>query len=527
MAASTNSKRGVSRLVCKLSLVIMGILFLFGRCMTNSVTMRRNGNSQRVFFTTVQAFQREALFVGHRNSMGATLSPNVVWPLATSSGEGGSKVLTNQDLVARRLEVIRGKKAARKRSAQERESRNLSIKRLLHSESSGDGESSESSSFQVPALYAVKVWVDDELREELKLSGREKRGRVFIESGSEGTKTFRGMKDEIFGFFRALRKNTFLLTANLPQFDENGNVVAVAHSLPVQENSDGDVSCWNIQTDEDVAKTFAMADENFRNSTESTSFELKRPSIQINVRKDPNAPLPPPPPEYLKGMPNPAESESMTMLSFYAFPPSGVADPEEFALDLKRKWKPFQALGRIYVAIEGINAQMSVPTNVLPNFMECCRSIPELGRYMENDINIDPKPLSKEEFAVAGVPINTKPAPPFRNLHVRVRTQVVADGLDKALDWQSAGYDMPPMEWHEKLKQARDAKNENSEDSTETPILFDCRNTYETDVGIFEGAIPLETENFRDSWEVLKDQLADTPKDAPIMTYCTGGIRCK
>ena len=34
--------------------------------------------------------------------------------------------------------------------------------------------------------------------------------------------------------------------------------------------------------------------------------------------------------------------------------------------------------------------------------MECCRSIPELGEYMENDINIDPVALTLEEFAVAG-----------------------------------------------------------------------------------------------------------------------------
>lgn len=524
MAASKKSKRGTSHLACKISMVIMGILSLLGRHATNSAGIGRNGNSQRTFFTAVHAFQREVTFVGHRTSMGAALSSNVVLQLAASSEEGGTKVLTNQDLVERRLEVIRGKKAARQRSAQERTDRNLNIKRLLHSDSNADGENPE---FQVPPLYAIKVWVDDDLREEMKLSGREKRGRVFIEAGSEGTKTFRGMKDEIYGFFTALRKNTFLLTANLPQFDEDGNIVAVAHPSPLQNDNLGDVSCWNIENDDDVAKTFAMADEYFKNSTTSSSFELKRPSIQINVRKDPNAPLPPPPPEYLKGMPNPSESETMTMLSFYAFPPSGVADPEDFALDLKRKWKPFKALGRIYVATEGVNAQMSVPTNVLPNFMECCRSIPELGEWMENDINIDPKPLSQEEFAVAGVPVNDKPAPPFRNLHIRVRTQVVADGLDKSLDWQSAGYDMPPMEWHEKLKQKRDVENGNTDEKTETPILFDCRNTYETDVGIFEGAIPLETENFRDSWDVLKEQLADTPKDAPIMTYCTGGIRCK
>lgn len=155
--------------------------------------------------------------------------------------------------------------------------------------------------------------------------------------------------------------------------------------------------------------------------------------------------------------------------------------------------------------------------------MECCKSIPELGVHMENGINVDPKPLSMEEFAVAGVPVNGKAAPPFRNLHVRVRGQVVADGLDKPLDWEKAGYDMPPLEWHAKLKEAREKRAAGEKD---VPLILDCRNEYETDVGRFEGAEPLNTESFRESWDVFKERLKDTPKDAPIMTYCTGGIRC-
>ena len=59
------------------------------------------------------------------------------------------------------------------------------------------------------------------------------------------------------------------------------------------------------------------------------------------------------------------ESKSMTMLLFYSFPPNGgIEDPEDFALILRKKWKPFGALGRVYVAKEGVNPQMSVPTNV-------------------------------------------------------------------------------------------------------------------------------------------------------------------
>ena len=38
----------------------------------------------------------------------------------------------------------------------------------------------------------------------------------------------------------------------------------------------------------------------------------------------------------------------------------------------------------------------------LANFRECCLQVPELGKYMENGINIDPVPLTMEQFAVAG-----------------------------------------------------------------------------------------------------------------------------
>ena len=438
----------------------------------------------------------------------------------------------------RRLEKNRAKRQIREQSIQERVELNYKIKGLLHNHNIYDTDSihSQSSSNNNNTttnnhhyLYAVKVWVDETLRDELRLNGREKRGRAFLQAGTNSVTTLRGLKDELHAFFRALKKDTFLLTATLPPIvppptttttppTSNDDTAAEESSTTVvQPTVEHPMeSSWTIESDDDVVKTFQWADTFFQQHLN----QLKRPTIQINVLKDPNAPPPPPTPLYLEGMKDPSTTPTMTMISFYAFPPQGIPDPEEFAVDLRKKWKPFQALGRVYVAQEGVNAQMSVPTNVLDNFMECCRSIPELGNYMENDINIDPKPLTLDEFAVAGVPINGQPAAPFRNLHVRVRTQVVADGLDKALDWQSAGYDCPPHEWHEALKRARALRKAGR--ASEAPILLDCRNAYETDIGIFDGAEPLNTQAFRESWDVLKDRLADIPKDAPIMTYCTG-----
>lgn len=420
-----------------------------------------------------------------------------------------TRIPSNEELVARRLEVAREKKLARRQAIQESHDRNIKFKRMLHS----DANSSHGEGFQIPSLYSLKLSVCPELRDELKLNGREKRGRVFVEMGSDASRTLKGLKMELHSFFRVLRKSSYLLEATIPKVDDNGLIV---NDVDVWNDLN---DAWKIESDQDVLRTFSAADEFF----EAHQDKLKRPSLLLYVAKDPNAPPPEPSPTYLENLPDPAATESMTMLSFYAFPPDAIRNPEDFAVSLRKLWKPFNALGRVYVAQEGVNAQMSVPTNVLENFMECCRSVPELGEWMENGVNVDPKPLSVEEFATAGVPVNGKPAPPFRNLHIRVRNQVVADGLDKPLDWQSAGYDMPPLEWHEKLKEAREQQEAGL---LAAPILLDCRNKYETDVGRFELAEPLGTENFRESWDVIRERLADTPKDAPIMMYCTGGIRC-
>lgn len=459
-----------------------------------------------------------------KNTFRSTLSQVRVgssWSILHSSSTSNG----NEYLVQARLAVQAAKKQSRKDALEQDRQRNLRIKRMLHSARENNEQEVVSPYAQLD-MYAIRVSVDKELRQELKMNGREKRGRVFVEVGSEGSQSLKGLKFELHSFFRCLKKSTFLLSAGLPTVLENGSIFSPGDERESDTNdSDPYATFWPIETDEDVMNTFDKALEFYKQHNEGLAQDapnkLKRPSILIHVSKNPNAPPPPPVPKYLTNMANPKESESMAMLSFYSFPKGGIDDPEEFSLLLRKLWKPFDVLGRVYVAREGVNAQMSVPTNVLENFRACCFDIPELGTYMENGINVDPIPLTMEEFAVAG-DMDGKPCPPFKNLHIRVRQQIVADGLDKSLNWESAGYDMPPMEWHEKLKEAREkrAKGENA------PLIFDCRNSYETSVGSFVGAEGLETESFRDSWEVFKDKLKDTPKDTPIMTYCTGGIRC-
>jgi len=336
------------------------------------------------------------------------------------------------------------------------------------------------------------------------------------------------LRQTIHEFFRRLKKSTYILSASLPTFDVDGNVLT--HSYDSDDEQHDNMGTWLLESDVDVQNAFIQA-ETFYNES---STNMKRPTLILHVTKDPNAPSPPPLPQYLQNMSNPQNSTTMTMLSFYSFPPQGISNPEDTAMQLKRLWKPFNVLGRVYVANEGINAQMAIPTNVLTNFLNCCTLSTSnggsilsevLGSYIENGLNIDPIPITIKEF---------EKEKPFKRLHIRVRSQIVADGLEDQLDWQNAGYDMPVLEWHEKLKMARESSasstssSDDSKDGTpnDLPIVLDCRNSYETQVGKFELAEPLNTTNFRDSWQVLQERLKDVPKETPLMTYCTGGIRC-
>lgn len=142
-------------------------------------------------------------------------------------------------------------------------------------------------------------------------------------------------------------------------------------------------------------------------------------ALHLYVQKVPGE-FPPAAEPYLQGMNDPAETETYTMLSFYAF--GSIVNPEVFSERLRSLWEPFLSLGRVYVAEEGVNAQMAVPTNVIHNFQQATES----------------------ETLFTGIRLNTDhtmtvgefdSSRPFKALHIRVRDQIVTDGFDEPLDW--------------------------------------------------------------------------------------------
>jgi UPF0176 protein len=181
-------------------------------------------------------------------------------------------------------------------------------------------------------------------------------------------------------------------------------------------------------------------------------------------------------------------------LSFYAY--AKIEDPKKFRDDLFIAWNALDALGRIYVAKEGINAQMNVPAE---NF-EAFRETLEVYDFMKGiRLNVA---VEHDDHA-------------FLKLTIKVRHKIVADGLnDDTFDVTNKGIHLKAKEFNDIL------------DDPNT-IVVDFRNHYESEVGHFKGAITPDVETFRESLPIINEQLQDHKEDKNLVMYCTGGIRCE
>jgi UPF0176 protein len=181
-------------------------------------------------------------------------------------------------------------------------------------------------------------------------------------------------------------------------------------------------------------------------------------------------------------------------LSFYAY--AKIEDPQLFRDNLFIAWNALDALGRIYVANEGINAQMSIPADNFEEFRETL----EVYDFMKGiRLNVA---VEQDDHS-------------FLKLTIKVRHKIVADGLnDETFDVTKKGVHLDANKFNEIL------------DDPNT-IVVDFRNHYESEVGHFKGAITPDVETFRESLPIINDQLKDFKETKNLVMYCTGGIRCE
>jgi UPF0176 protein len=186
-------------------------------------------------------------------------------------------------------------------------------------------------------------------------------------------------------------------------------------------------------------------------------------------------------------------AEKRTTLSYYKY--VQLADPYHFRDELYRLYSELGVLGRIYVAREGVNAQLSVPE---ANF-ESFRSVMDGFPFFQGlRLNIAVEDDGKSFFA----------------LIIKVRDKIVADGIDdEAFNPSDTGRHLDAEAWN-RLSAEPDV------------VVVDMRNHYESEVGHFEGAITPDVATFREELPLVADLLSDR-KDKKILMYCTGGIRCE
>jgi UPF0176 protein len=187
------------------------------------------------------------------------------------------------------------------------------------------------------------------------------------------------------------------------------------------------------------------------------------------------------------------ETEHRLTVSFYQY--FSIDNPTAFRDGLYKGLHALNVFGRIYIAQEGINAQISVPESQFESFKQFLYGYPALNGIRLN-IAVDNDGKS------------------FWVLKIKVREKIVADGiLDPSFDMNNKG----------KYVNAADFNALTNDPNT---IVIDMRNHYEYEVGHFENAFEVPSDTFREQLPMAADMMSAN-KDKNIIMYCTGGIRCE
>jgi UPF0176 protein len=186
--------------------------------------------------------------------------------------------------------------------------------------------------------------------------------------------------------------------------------------------------------------------------------------------------------------------EDRLTLSFYQY--AQIGNPQLFRDYLFLHWDRLDVLGRIYVAHEGINAQLSVPAKRFEQFKAQLKTITFL----------------KEVRLNIAIEQNNKS---FLKLTIKVRKKIVADGLeDSSFDVTKKGKHVSAQEFNQLLED-------------ENTICLDMRNHYESEIGHFKNAVTPDVDTFRESLPLIEEDFAVHKEDKNLLMYCTGGIRCE
>ena len=176
----------------------------------------------------------------------------------------------------------------------------------------------------------------------------------------------------------------------------------------------------------------------------------------------------------------------------YKFEP--LYDVEVLVPEFQSVCDDLELKGSVYLSPNGINFSLSGSEE----------SIKEYLHFMEQDKRFLDIPLKKTYSETQ----------PFRRMKVRPKKEIISLGRDDINPRELTGGYVTSKELY--------SMYENNDDV----IVLDTRNEYETRVGLFENAVDLQLDTFRDFPDAI-EQLPEEYKDKQIVMYCTGGIRCE
>ena len=186
--------------------------------------------------------------------------------------------------------------------------------------------------------------------------------------------------------------------------------------------------------------------------------------------------------------------EKRFTLSFYKY--ELIKNLEIFRNFLFVQFNSIDVLGRIYIANEGINAQLSLPAK---NIYLLKKVLDEISFLKNVRLNIAIEHDNES----------------FLKLKIKIRDKIVADGLgNDEYDLKNNGIHVNASEFNELL-------------NDKNTIAIDMRNHYESEIGHFEGANLPDVDTFRESLPIINKKYSKHKKDKKILMYCTGGIRCE
>jgi predicted sulfurtransferase len=340
---------------------------------------------------------------------------------------------------------------------------------------------SETASEPSSSAFAIKVSMVESLRRHLRLPNKERKARFFVDpSLSSAEQMYVELMTAVREHWGWLPDDFQLHDTAIERESAAGpattaNDLAESNGLPVRTAADLERALASAR-ELGVTPTFKLV---------ATVPERLGPPPRVTV--DPAEVM--------------ADNPIARMVSFYTF--KSIADPAALKAELEWRLAAVRVLGSVYVAAEGVNGQLMVRADMVADLRA---AFDEIGALADVEINM-------------GDEVRANEVKPFHGFKVTHKGKVLQDGLPEALDLATAGgtgEEIPAEQWHAEL----------SLPESERPLLLDCRNWYESEVGRFDGSVPLNTSKFHESWPKLEEALRDVEPGRRVLTYCTGGIRC-